>query len=666
MSPKPPQDDPHPLVLATQRKDRALRLRAVARTGGAVLALLLVLAATDYAASLPAWARWAGSALAAAALAAGFVQVRRILKSPTRVEDAARDVEAGQKGLGNEVVTAAEYLSGRRRPSNDTEAVIAAALSRRAARHVAEGTPDYRRRLAWPALAAMGAALLSLALFVGLAPAAWISLVRAAVPWSRASHTRIVPGLGSGEFPVGLALVVTNRIEGRMPRTAAWQQREAPGAPWQSVTLTVTNGVARHAFTVQRNVEWRLRAGDGVTDVFRLDAYTPPTATNFHVRQTPPSYTRLPSVVRQVPDIAAVRGTRAQWSLVANVPLSAASLRLTNGVVIPLRRDDDHRWSTEITVLTNTAFAIVLADASGRTGLDTGLRRIRALADAPPSIEVTRPGRDIRARPADVVPLEMVASDDFGVARVELVYHKLGGPEQRVPVPMGAIQDGKIPARLAWALAPIRAKEFEVVAYHAEARDANDVDGPGVGRSPEFFIEFNERPDAAERPQQGKPAGQKLNLLTVQKQIVADTAVLPSSPTKKATDALAQRQRDALEFARMYQQALQSQGAEPEASERISDAVAAMEQAAQRLEAADGSRALPPEEKALAALYQTLKAMPALRDLPMEKPGQPEESSQPPPPEASDSRRLVLQQVVRMVRDVSNRPVEACHVLHVA
>lgn len=135
-------------------------------------------------------------------------------------------------------------------------------------------------------------------------------------------------------------------------------------------------------------------------------------------------------------------------------------------------------------MLTNTAFAIVLADALGRPGLDTGLRRIRALPDAPPSIEVTQPGRDIRARPTDVVPLEMVASDDFGVARVELVYHKLGGPEHRVPVPMGAIRDGKVPARLAWALAPIQAKEFEVVAYHAEARDANDVDGPGVGRSP--------------------------------------------------------------------------------------------------------------------------------------------------------------------------------------
>lgn len=288
MNPKPPQDDPHPLVLATQRKDRALRLRAVARTGGSVLALLLVLAATDYAASLPAWARWAGSALAAAALAVGFVQVRRILRFPTRVEDAARDVEAVQNGLGNEVVTAAEYLSGRRHPANETEAVIAAALARRAARHVAEGTPDYRRRLAWPALAAMGAAGLSLALFVGLAPAAWISLVRAAVPWSRASHTRIVPGLGSGEFPVGFALAVTHRIEGRRPRTAEWQQREGPGAPWRSVPLTVTNGLARHAFTVQRSVEWRLRAGDGVTDVFHLDAYTPPTATNFHVRLTPP------------------------------------------------------------------------------------------------------------------------------------------------------------------------------------------------------------------------------------------------------------------------------------------------------------------------------------------------------------------------------------------
>jgi hypothetical protein len=649
MNPDPVHDTMHPLAAVSRRKDRALREREAARTAAVVLGLLLAFALVDGLGSLPSWARWAGWVAAVSALGLGVARVRRILRAPTPVEEAARDVESQRPGLGNEVVTAAEYLSGRRIPANDMEAALAAALVRRAARHVADANPGYRGRLARPAWAGACAAVALWVAFAWAFPSAWISIVRTVAPWSRASHTRIRPSQGAGEFPLGFALVITNRIEGRMPRTARWQQRDGPGSPWRSVDLPVTQGVARHAFTVQRSLEWRVLAGDGETDVFRLDAYTPPAATNFHVRLTPPAYTRLPAVERSTPDVAAVRGTKVAWTLEANVPLSAASLRLTNGAVVPLRRDDERRWSIDVAVLSNMAFTVVLADAQGRPGIDAAVRRIRALADAPPSIEITQPGHDIRARPTDVVPVEAVASDDFGVARVELVYHKLGEPEQRVDVPMGAVKNGKVTARMALALAPLQPAEYELVAYHAEARDANDVDGPGVGRSPEYFIEFTDRPDAAARQQKGKPAGQKLNLLTVQKQIVADTAVLPSSPSQKATDDLARRQRDALDFARLYQQAIRSQGAEPDAVERMSEAVAAMEQAARRLDEAQGARALPPEETALAALYQTLKAMPQLRDLPLEKPefAQDDKKAEPPPPEV----KVVLEELQKKQDD---------------
>ena len=620
----------HPLAVAVRSKDRALRQRAVAWTVAWVLGWLLLLACVDDAWSLPLAVRWIAWASALAVIVHGVVRVRRLMASPTSFEEAARDVQGRQPGHGNEVVTAAEYLSGRRVPSNETERAIADALARRAARHVEGAAPDYRRSLAWPALTWASVAAALMAAFLAVVPEAWVSLARAALPWSGASHTRIEPSHGDGEVPIGALLAVTNRIAGRVPRTAEWMQREGPGQPWSRVSLAVSNGVARHAFTVKRAVEWRVAAGDGLTRTFRLDAYMPPAATNFSVRLTPPAYTRRRETTKGSPDVSALRGTRALWSLDANVPLASASLRLTNGIVVPLRPDGDRRWSTDIHVLSNMAFTVVLADAKGRPGIDATVRRVRALADAPPTVEVTLPGRDIRALPTDTVPISMAASDDHGVASMELVFHKLGEPARKVSVPMEALKDGKVTGRLVLALAPLKLREYELVAYHAEARDFNDVDGPGVGRSPEYFIEMTDKPELAGKPMKSQRSGQQVNLLTVQKQIVADTAVLPRTPSRKATEALAQRQRDALDLAMLYREKAMQKGGPAEAVERLGEAMKSMEAAAGRLDAMAAGEALPPEEKALASLYQTLKSMPEIQPAPPEKKESEEKDEAPP------------------------------------
>lgn len=627
------------LEAAARRKDHARRRRVLVVTVASVGTVLLACAALDYAFTLPRAARWAGLGLWLATAAWGALRISRLRHAPTRVEEAAQDAETLRPDLGCEVSTAAEYVSGARTPTREYEPEIAAALQQRASLHLAAVQVPYARTLVRPVLwgaAAVAAAIVAFALF---APGGFISLLRATVPWSNASHTRIQPSLGNVELATGTRITLTNQLGGRIPREARFEFREDGSNTWQSVVLPVSQGAALHPITVSKSMDWRVAAGDAVTPEFRLEAYTPAAVRALAIRITPPAYTRLPAVEQRSPAITTLRGSRTLFRLDPNVPLSTAALRFTNGVVLPLTRVTNDLWSAELTVTHDNAYSFVLADSRGRPGLDRSLHRVRALPDEPPKIEITQPGQDIRANPTNTVPLRIEASDDFGIASSRLVFHKLGQPEREVALDVSAFKDGKLTTAAEIALAPLQLREYELVAYHAEARDNNDFDGPGIGRSATYFIEVTDQVSQPSPKAQSQGKSEKVNLLAIQKQIVADTAAAPDAPAAKSRE-LAQRQRDALEFARMYQTSLAQNGAPIEAQGLMNAAVESMEKAASTLDQAQTRQAVPPEEAALAALYQTVRAMPQLANLPT-RPQRPQAQQPPPPP----SVRVVLEEI---------------------
>ena len=649
----PQQTARQQLESAVRHKDRARQTRQWVATLGVIAAVLLGLTVLDYAISLPPIARWCGLALWMGVLVAGTRRILKLRRQTTRIEEAARDVEASRPEFGCEISTAAEYLSGARRPTKEYEAEIAAALEQQAASDLKGNTVPYSRNLVVPAgltLAGLMAVLLGFATF---APGAFTSLLRATVPWSKASLTRIEPSLGSGEFAIGTGITLTNRLSGRIPKGAEFQYREEGTNVWQSAPILVgADRTARHAFRVSRSMTWRIAAGDGVSPEFNLTAYTPPEIRELAIRLSPPAYTRLPFTEQKNPAITTLRGTRALFRIDANVPLGQAALQFTNGVVMALRQLTNQLWVADLTITNDNAYGFLLADTRGRAALDHSIHLIRALPDEAPKIDFTKPGQDIRALATNTVPLEMAVSDDFGIASVKVLFHKLGEPEREVAVDRGAFKDGKLTAAARLALAPLQLRDYELVAYHAEATDNNDFDGPGIGRSSTYFIEVTDK-EGKEGPKpksQGK--SEKVNLLTLQKQIIADTAALSATAPADKFKELAQRQRDALEFAKLYQTALMENAAPLAAQGHMNSAVTRMETAATELDRAARRESLPPEEGALADLYQTIRAMPQLQNLPTRLPKLAEGEPQPPPPPAV---RVVLEEIEKKKEQDPNR-----------
>src|SRR5205085_3135089 len=173
-------------------------------------------------------------------------------------------------------------------------------------------------------------------------------------------------------------------------------------------------------------------------------------------------------------------------------------------------------------------------------------------------------------------------------------------------------------------------KEYELVAYHAEAKDNNTLDGPGIGVSPVYFIEITSEEGAQAKGKPKSEEGQQLNLLVVQKQIIADTTALGANAGSNQFEDLASRQKEATDFAQAYQQSLSTSGAPAEAAKLMDEVVGAMKSASTTLKERKRDAALPPEEKALAGLYQILKLLPKLGNFPTQPPPPTEQEKQEP------------------------------------
>jgi len=405
--------------------------------------------------------------------------------------------------------------------------------------------------------------------------------------------------------------------------------------------LTLTN--------LRSDTSYRVEGGDATSETYKITTYIPPAVKDLTVAIRFPDYTGLKPAIQKSPDIAVVRASTAQMQIEPTVELAGGKLRFSARPEVPLVPATNGSWTASLRITNDTEYWIELADKKGHHGTNEQPFHIRALPDNPPSIEVTEPGQDIRAANTNKVLVKMSVTDDFGVEEIRLVANKLGGAQKVIPARRESVRNGEITATAELDLSTMDVKDYELVAYHAEAVDNNTLDGPGVGRSPVYFVEITNEEG---RPCLCQSNGQRVNLLVIQKQIIADSTALGPQAKTNAFEDLATRQRDAADFGKMYLDALEGGGAPSAAINEMQAGLHDMNGAATRLQEKNRADALPAEEGALAHLYQVLKLLPELENLPT----QPRTTNQPP---ASPRLSVVLEAIKqRKKEEPNNQEVE--------
>lgn len=602
------------LRAASRDRDRSRRLALALGTGAAALLLLLAVAALDYWIMLPAPVRLIGMALLALLIGLGVARLVRTLRQPTRMKDAALDAEARSPELGCELSTAAEYLAGERKVTQEYEADLAAALQEKAAQNLKKIELPYGRQTLRPAML-LGAVAFGALVFGLMASGALTAFKRAAFPWSKVTYTQVEVKPGNLEVPVGKDVEIKSVFSGRLPKEARIGWQDEGSAKWQFASLTRTEG-GEYVYPVKNirtGLKYRVSGSDAVSPEFTVDAYVPPEVKGWTVDLNYPAYTRKDKATQTSPELSVLRGTTASFKIAPSTKLAKARLRFKDLPPIELKQGADDLWQGNLSIAKDTDFWIEMADAKGHTGGNEQPFHIKALPDDAPKVEITEPGEDMRAEATNTVPVKILASDDYGISEVRLVYHKLGSAEQFVTAARKGETNTELSAEI--PLSAMGLKMNEIVAYHAEATDNNTLDGPGVGKSEVFFIEITDM-EGCKCKSPKPPKGQKVNLLVIQKQIISDTSALAANAPPAKFEDLAKRQKDAQDFGKMYLEAMSAGGAPPEATQEMEAAVADMEKAQASLEKRERTASLLPEESALARLYRLLSMAPQLANLP--------------------------------------------------
>ena len=365
-----------------------------------------------------------------------------------------------------------------------------------------------------------------------------------------------------------------------------------------------------------RSFTYRVAAAALESEDYAVTVLHAPRAERVDIAYQYPAFTGLAARVETGGDVFAPQGTLVTVTVHSDKPVSDGALRLAAGGVIPLRREAPAALSASFEVTRDDAYRIALRDADGLSNRAAAEYVIRATPDAPPLVEVRRPGGDREITPLEEVVIEARAEDDFALARFDLVY-AVAGTADRVVDLLGpdrvANGDG---VHILYA-EDLDVAPGDVISYYVRAGDANPARVRET-RSDIYFLEVRpferEFEDAPSQSSLSMDAGAVGQLAGVQKEIVAATWRLDGRPGLAAEDAdlvaVADAQAELRQTALGAAARMLQRGRGRPERQALATAVDAMARAEEALRSASTGAALPSEMEALAAL---LRAQAAIR-----------------------------------------------------
>jgi hypothetical protein len=477
-----------------------------------------------------------------------------------------------------------------------------------------------------------GATLGALALLF-LGPASWragLPLLVAPLRAAGAAPYSISVAPGDTTLPRGADLRVEAALHNFTAEDVSLSFRPVGASAWEKAGMTLDAEAGAYGsllFDLRDSTDYFVTAGGVRSSVHRLAVTDLPYVDRIGLKYHFPDYTGLEPVRQdEGGDVAALVDTRVRVSVVPTMAVGAGALAV--GADTVAMRIDSAGLVGDLVVRESGSYRVLLAGPDGRLVPASPEYFIDALDDQPPTVHMSRPGRDVSVTSVDELTLEVAAEDDFGLTRVELVISVNGGADTTVALYRGRGRRKEMTAGHTVYLEELGLQPGDIVAYYARARDGRPRSDPA---STDIYFArirpYDQRWRAAEAAggQPGAAGGASPGELSQrQREIVAATFRLVRDKSKY-TD---REWRDNLSTVTLMQgrlreevetlvRRIESRGVVDldstmaAVAAALPPAVEAMKEAEERLGRRQGTEALPPEQRALQYLQ---RAEAAFRD----------------------------------------------------
>ncbi len=146
-------------------------------------------------------------------------------------------------------------------------------------------------------------------------------------------------------------------------------------------------------------------------------------------------------------------------------------------------------------VINETYYRFEVDDGDTRS-VESRAHKIAIRADKTPTVQLYAPADELDVAKVKRIELAYVVEDDYGIAKVELVYKALGGKEFRQQLQLenfvadvpNAMPPKSDQGKYLWDLASLPLRPGVQIEYHLEVTDNDDVLGPNIGKSKSFKL----------------------------------------------------------------------------------------------------------------------------------------------------------------------------------
>ena len=449
------------------------------------------------------------------------------------------------------------------------------------------------------------------------------------VPWksdSLASPYGIEVLPGSVTVARGSDLEVRARLTGFDSESVELAVRRGEGN-WERWPMPADGEPGEKLFMLldlQEASEYFVEAGGVRSGLHRIEVADLPYVDQIALEYHFPSYTGLsPQRVEEGGDIAALRGTEVRVEVTSTVPVTKGRLMIENPEGAPqpidLSVDAEGRLTASLEVQRDTFYRVELPGPDGAWVTASPDYAIEVMQDQPPVLSFAKPGRDTRAHKLEEVFTEAHVEDDYGVAKLDLVYSVNGGDEKTITLLGGGKRPKQFDGGHTFYLEELDLVDGDFISYYARASEAGPPGRAATVTSDIYFVEitpFSKNYRQAEQGGSGMQGGQMDNALSLrQRQIVAATFKLVRDRKEfedkqyeenLTTVALMQgRLREQVEtLIQRMENRLRGEEEFQSIAEDLVAAIAEMKPAEEKLNAKAPNDALPPEQRALVHLQR--------------------------------------------------------------
>jgi hypothetical protein len=274
------------------------------------------------------------------------------------------------------------------------------------------------------------------------------------------TRTQLKVAPGDVTLLEGDTLTVRAEIGGEMPSDARVRTPDAT-----QVMRFVGNGFIHEFPGVESSFTYTVEAGDAQSDTFKVTVLKRCRIEKLALTYIFPEYLKMPPRTDDpaAGAVSVVEGTRVSAAVKTSKPVTSLSGVISPGMTIEKK---DGNWEFVATV--NGSYSFKWTDDDKLDGKSSSYP-ITALKDQPPTAKIVDPVRDTHIQPNGSVTVVVQATDDFGLASVELRVRK--GDRQPLALTSFPVTGRQMRSAYLLKAEELKAKLGDVYGVYAVAKD---------------------------------------------------------------------------------------------------------------------------------------------------------------------------------------------------